>query len=71
VKNTLDSELGECMVRWTNLEVMQSTFLLPRCHSNCHVVLYKLELLNKIFLLDYKLQHVHNAIYCDTKLFQL
>jgi hypothetical protein len=58
------------MVGWTNLEVMQPIFMLLRCNYNCDVVLYKLEFLNDFFL-DYKLQHVHNAIYCDTELFQL
>jgi hypothetical protein len=35
------------MVRWTNLEVTQSIFLLPRCDSNCYVVFYILELLKR------------------------
>ncbi len=31
----------------TNLEITYSTFLLPRCHSNCHIVLYIMKLLNE------------------------
>jgi hypothetical protein len=38
--------LGGCMVGWTNFGVTQSTFLLPRCDSYDHILLYILELFN-------------------------
>jgi hypothetical protein len=34
------------MVGLTNLEIKQFIFLLLRCDSNCHIVLYILELQN-------------------------
>jgi hypothetical protein len=38
--------MGGCMVRWTNLGVMQSIFLPPKCDSSYYIVLYIMELLN-------------------------
>jgi len=52
--------MGGCMVGWTNLEVTQSTFLIPRCESNCHIVIYILVLL--IGTHFDRLQYAHDAI---------
>ncbi len=52
--------MGGCMVGRTNLEVTQSTFLIPRYESYCHIVIYMLVLL--IGTHFDRLQYAHNEI---------
>jgi hypothetical protein len=52
--------MGGCMVGWTNLEVTQSIFLIPRCEVKCHIIIYILVLL--IGNHFNRLQYAHNVI---------